>query len=136
MARPRKHKRICAVPEQGRFNSGKQSKGMVNLTVDEFETIRLIDYVGLTQQECARQMQVARSTITAVYENARYKISDSIVNNAALTIDGGDYELCENSDFCCGQCGKSRCKNCRHGSCENCIGIFRGAGKECSVLQN
>lgn len=136
MSRPRKHKRICAAPEQDKFNFAKASNGKINLTVDEYEAVRLIDYIGLTQQECARQMQVARSTITAVYENARYKISSAIVNNSALEIEGGDYELCSNSELCCGQCGKSRCKRCRHGSCENCIGIFRGAGKECFVIHN
>ncbi|MCM1115294.1 MAG: DUF134 domain-containing protein [Clostridium sp.] len=135
MARPRKHKRICAVPKQKNYNQSKHSNKSTTLTVDEYETIRLIDHQGLTQQECAKQMQVARSTITAVYDNARYKLSESLINNTALEIDGGDYELCSNSDYCCGQCGKSKCRYCRHGSCENCIGIFREPGRECYVIQ-
>lgn len=134
MARPRKHKRICAEPETASFNTGRKGKEYVSLTVDEFETIRLIDYMGLTQQECARQMQVARSTITAVYENARYKFSDSLINDKEIRISGGDYEKCRNSAVCCGKCGKSRCKKCRHGSCENCIGIFREPGRECYLM--
>lgn len=134
MARPKKHKRICAEPPERLFNSGKKSKELVSLTVDEYETIRLIDYKGLTQQECARQMQVARSTVTSIYESARFKFSDSIINDKAINVHGGDYEECSNSKTCCGHCGKSRCKRCRHGSCENCIGIFREPGRECFLM--
>lgn len=134
MARPKKSRRVCSVPEIKNFNK-ECKKDAVSITVDEYEAVRLIDYVGLTQQECAKQMQVARSTITAIYDNARYKISDSIVNSKPLKIDGGDYELCPNSKHCCGQCGKNRCSRCRHGTCERCIGIFREPGKECFVIQ-
>ncbi len=136
MARPRKHKRICKAPEISSFNSGKQAKEIVELTVDELETVRLIDYKGLTQQECAKQMQVARTTITSVYESARYKISDSILKNKELKVQGGEYELCKNSGYCCGQCGKSKCRHCKHGSCANCIGIYHEPGRECFVVQH
>ena len=130
MARPRKHKRVCREPSVKSFNSA-ESEEKNAITVDEMEVIRLIDFEGLTQQECAKQMQVARSTITAVYESARYKISDTILNNKSLLIEGGDYEICENSKYCCGQCGKSKCRYCRHGSCDNCIGIYHESGREC-----
>ncbi len=134
MARPKKSRRVCAVPDIKKFN-GNCEKDEISITVDEYEAVRLIDYVGLTQQECAKQMQVARSTITAIYDNARYKISDSIVNSKPLKIEGGDYELCPNSKHCCGQCGKNRCLRCKHGTCERCIGIFHEPGKECFVIQ-
>ncbi len=135
MARPKKSRRVCSAPGIIKFNDDSD-KETVNITVDEYEALRLIDYVGLTQQECAKQMQVARSTITAIYDNARYKISDSIVNCKPLKIDGGDYELCTNSKHCCGQCGKNRCLRCRHGDCDRCIGIFHEPGKECYLIQH
>lgn len=134
MARPRKSRRVCAEPAVRDLNTGTDND-VINITIDEYEAVRLIDYLGLTQKECAKQMQVARSTITAIYDNARYKISDSIVNSKPIKVDGGDYELCPNSKYCCGQCGKNRCSRCKHGSCDRCIGIFREPGKECFIIQ-
>lgn len=136
MARPRKHKRICKIPESKTFNSGAKRRDKLLMSVDEYETIRLIDYEKLTQQECAKQMQVARTTVTSVYESARYKFSDSIINNKQIIVEGGDFTVCSNSMHCCGQCGKSKCRKCRHGSCENCIGIYHEPGRECYVLQS
>lgn len=135
MARPRKHKRICEQPVSRRFNAGKGKNGKISLSTDEYEVLRLIDCEKLTQQECARQMQVARSTVTSVYESARYKLSSAIVNDCRLDVGtDGDYELCKNRGTCCGHCGKSRCGHCHHGSCSNCIGIFRPPGTECYLF--
>lgn len=136
MARPKKHRRVCRLPEKNIVGARvKKSESPVMMTVDEYEIIRLIDYEGFTQQECAKQMQVARSTVTAVYDKARYIIADSLINDKAIKIDGGDFELCEHSKSCCGQCGKNKCGRCKHGSCEHCIGIFHPPGRECYVAQ-
>ena len=115
MARPKKARTICFKPDITEFIKIKNGRGIVELSLDEYETLRLIDYLGLTQQECALQMEVARSTIASIYENARYKISDSLVNGKSLVIHGGDIELCKGSSTCCGKCGKTACKDCGHG---------------------
>ena len=101
MARPKKARKVCFEPNIAELIKPKNGRGCVELTVDEYETLRLIDYMGLTQYECALQMEVARSTIAAIYENARYKISDSLVNGKSIKISGGDYVLCQNSTHCC-----------------------------------
>ena len=68
------------------------------LTTDEYEAIRLIDYEKLTHAMAASQMDISRTTVTELYETARFKIADSIVNGKPLYISGGDYRLC-NGDF-------------------------------------
>jgi len=65
----------------------------VMMTIDEYETIRLIDYLKLTQEECAARMQVSRPTVTHIYEAARFKLADALVNEKQLLIGGGDYDI-------------------------------------------
>lgn len=131
MSRPKKARTICAKPEITEFIKIRNSRGIINITVDEYETLRLIDYMGLTQNECAMQMHVARSTIAAIYENARYKISDSIVNGKSIKISGGDYIICQNYEHCCKKCFKNTCGKCNHGSCEYCTGVCRDSDEKC-----
>lgn len=67
---------------------------VINMTVEEYETIRLIDLEGKTQQECSDRMEVARTTVQGIYDVARKKLADALVNGKHLHIGGGDYELC------------------------------------------
>ena len=79
--------------------------------VDEYETIRLIDLEGFTQAECAEQMNVARTTVTAIYSRARRKLAKSLVMNKMLVIKGGEYKLCDDSEEGCGHgCQNQRFK--------------------------
>ena len=77
------------------------------MSVDEFESIRLIDLEGLTQEECAARMQVARATVQAIYAAARRKIATCLVFERELRIEGGDYVLCQRGAGC-GDCGGCR----------------------------
>ena len=72
------------------------------MTVDEYETIRLIDLEGFTQEECAKQMNIARSTVQGIYIEARKKLAESLVNGKVLLIEGGEYRLCEDDGPVCG----------------------------------
>ncbi len=73
------------------------------MSVDEYETIRLIDWEGFTQEECAEQMDVARTTVQGIYFDARKKLSDALVNGKNLLIQGGRYRLCEDREKGCGR---------------------------------
>ena len=78
------------------------------MSIDEYETIRLIDLEQLTQEECSVRMNVARTTVQAIYSNARKKLADSLINNRCLKIQGGDYQVCE---FAGEQCNKRCCSH-------------------------
>lgn len=105
MARPVRCRRICFEPKYDSFAPcGAKNMEQILLTVDEFEAVRLIDHEKRTHEQCARQMGVSRTTVTEMYEKARAKIADCIVNGRMLCISGGNYALCDGSAWRC--CGK------------------------------
>lgn len=114
MARPVKRRRICCLPEVTKFIPGDgKAEGTVTMTMDEFEAVRLIDRLGLSQEDCAAQMNVARTTVQNIYDSARKKLAQVLVDGKRLCISGGAYELCPHSAGCCK-------KECRRSGCENC----------------
>lgn len=106
MPRPTRCRRICEEPYFSSFSPlGEKSEKKIEMTVDEFETIRLVDYEKKTHDECSLLMDVSRTTVTEIYERARYKLADAIVNGKSLCIKGGNYRLCEGSSEGCSLCG-------------------------------
>ena len=64
MPRPRKCRRVCQYPAAMAFLPEEPGSGEdVRLTMDEYETIRLIDREGLSQEQCGERMGVARTTV-------------------------------------------------------------------------
>lgn len=102
MSRPTKCRRVCRFPETLEFFTMGETLGEpVILTVDEYETIRLIDKEGLSQEDCGTQLGVGRTTAQKIYETARRKLADALVLGRSLRIEGGDFYLCDgNSEFC------------------------------------
>ena len=111
MARPRKCRRICGLPKTTDFGPREPAPGLspVVMAVDEYESIRLIDLEGLTQEEAAVRMNVARATIQNIYSTARTKLADCLVNGRRLRIEGGDVEICGGT----GRCPHGGCR-CPH----------------------
>ena len=109
MPRPCKKRRVCFEPACRMFlpENACSKAPTLTMTVDEFEAIRLIDHEGMSQEECAKSMNVARTTVQAIYAVARAKLASMIVNGMALRIDGGDYVLCDEGSCICLQCGRS-----------------------------
>lgn len=114
MPRPRKWRKVCSLPERNRFGPlgiADDPESVVNMTVDEYETVRLIDLEGFTQEQCAAQMNIARTTVQGIYDSARKKLADSLVNGKVLWIEGGEYKLCDGMGPGCGGggCRRHRC---------------------------
>lgn len=102
MPRPKKDRRIREYPEFLEFVSEKGSQAeSVTLSLDEYETIALVDYRGLTHKECAECMDVSRTTVTEIYDSARKKLGDVIVNGKRLVIAGGPYRISRSDEQGC-----------------------------------
>lgn len=110
MPRPKKYRKVCHFPETIAFApiEPTENKPEIILTIDEYETIRLIDKEGFSQEQCSDYMKIARTTVQQIYTNARKKLADMLVNGMPLRIEGGDYQLCNGSDTLCnkGECYK------------------------------
>ena len=85
---------IGSYPDYFEFSPEELAAGApVVMTLDEFETIRLLDREGLTQEQCAERMGVSRPTVTAIYDSARKKVAEALVDGKRLQLRGGSYQL-------------------------------------------
>ena len=68
MPRPVKCRKVCHFPQILEFlpAGDTEKKAPIVLTVDEYETIRLLDKNGYSQEQCAVSMQIARTTVQRI----------------------------------------------------------------------
>ncbi len=101
MPRPIKCRKVCHFPDILEFRPsnkngrrGEEDEEVILLTVDEYETIRLVQKKG-TGLRSAGFMQIARTTVQRIYEIARNKVADAIIDGHPLRIEGGDFRICD-----------------------------------------
>jgi len=103
MPRPKKRRTVCDLPRFSRFaplDIPRGAEGAIIMTVDEYEVLRLIDGERFTQQETSEKMQVSRTTVQAIHDQASRKMAECLVNGRELIIEGGDYQTCTGSRRC------------------------------------
>ncbi len=108
MARPKRRRQISSLPDYVLFKpAGVPGRTLpaVELTVDEYEALRLADYEGLYQEPAAQRMGVSRQTFGRIVESARKKVAKVLVEGLALRIAGGKVQLPETRAFECSTCG-------------------------------
>ncbi len=92
MARPRQNSKIQIPPRIKGFTPmgyySKESKP-INLNIEEFEAIRLLDYEDMSQVEAAVIMEISRPTLTRIYDRARKKIAKALTESQQILISGG-----------------------------------------------
>ena len=94
MPRPVRCRRIERLPVYRSFSPDDiEADESVRMTVDEFEALRLLDDEGLNQEACASRMNIARTTVTAIYDSARKKVAEALVHGKRLLIAGGCCEV-------------------------------------------
>lgn len=113
MPRPSKEKRVCRLPLCDRFQAAycRCPNHRIQMSVEEYETIRLIDYMGLTQEECAAAMDVGRATVQTLYTDARKKLARFLVEASSLEIQGGNFVIGQNGS----RCGREKRQDAKKG---------------------
>lgn len=84
---------------------GRKSNEVI-LNIEEYETIRLLDYQNMNQEEAATLMDVSRPTLTRIYEEARNKVATAFVEGRDLLFKGGDFYF-EKDWYKCNSCQAS-----------------------------
>ena len=91
--RPKKKKIIHQQPSIDHFSPrgrpGRPDEAIV--AMEEYEALRLHDYLGMQQQEAARMMGISQQSFSRVVREARRKVSGAIVEAKIIRIEGGDY---------------------------------------------
>ncbi len=64
-----------------------------NITVGQYEAIRLVDHLGMHRETAAKEMGIARQTLDMDLKTARKKLAEIIVHGGTLTIGGGNYGI-------------------------------------------
>ncbi len=58
----------------------------VDLSIDEFESLRLSDVEDIEQTSAAQKMEISQPTFNRILKQAHKKIADAIVNGKAIKI--------------------------------------------------
>jgi len=90
MPRPRKKRRVMGRPNSSYFKPAgirmfelEESE----LSLPEFEAIRLIDFERISQSSAGEKMHISQSTLSRVLSSGRRKIADAIINGKAIRIE-------------------------------------------------
>ncbi len=90
MPRWRKRRKFGCHPPASRFcpagPPGAPAREPVFLTLEEVEAIRLVDYLGLTQEEAGERMGVSRGTVWRALHSGRRKMARALVEGREIVI--------------------------------------------------
>lgn len=118
MPRPRNFRKVWRMPGCNYFKPVGVPMNVlehVELSIDEFEAVRLTCLEGMYQADAAEKMNVSRQTLGRILETAHRKIADALVNGKALKIEGGNVEFMKESGFGKGRGGGFGCRGRRRG---------------------
>ena len=141
MRGPYRKRRIETPPRFGHFKPAGVPRRLlerVELSLDEYEAIRLADYEGLEHLQASERMDISRPTFTRLIEKARGKVAHAIVDGKEIVIDGGHVDFV-NTLHHCKECDEvtrqpfgsesESCPDCGSDNVENLAMRFRGRGR-------
>ena len=93
--RPKKYRIIKQDPKISQF-SPRGKAGRPNeayLSMDEYEALRLGDFLGLSQKEAAKSMRISQQTFSRIFKKAHKSVADALVTGKIIKIQGGYYVI-------------------------------------------
>jgi len=93
MVRPRLYRRIRFNPNVTYFKPRgvpMRSLGVVELTTEEVEALRLKNMRNLSQIECAKKMKTSQSTFQRILSSAYQKTTEALIEGKAIKIIKGN----------------------------------------------
>lgn len=96
MPRPKRNRIIISPPACGGFKpvgTSVTERNGINMTLEEYESIRLCDYEMMNHHEASELMQVSRATFARIYESARRKVALAFTEALPLNFSGGDFTI-------------------------------------------
>ncbi|MBS3742150.1 MAG: DUF134 domain-containing protein [Candidatus Cloacimonetes bacterium] len=82
----------------------------INISVGEYEALRLADYEGLSHLEAAKKMEISRPTFTRLIDRARNKIATALIEGKEIFFHGGNFKFLRDLIKCmdCGEISRSK----------------------------
>jgi uncharacterized protein len=122
MPRPEKCRRVSLPPTMKGFKPygiAPCKMEALQMLYEEYESLRLVNYEMLSQEEAAARMNVSRPTLTRIYNKALHVITRAFVEGKAIEIEGGNYEM-DSDWYRCRKCHKLIEGLHNHTRCEKC----------------
>ena len=111
MPRPRLKRRVHFQPDITYFKPAGVAMAQLNevvLTVDEFEALRLKDFLNLDQSKAAKKMKISQPTFHRLISSARKRVAEALVKGNAIKIEGGVYKMVQSRGRGLGAVGAGR----------------------------
>jgi len=108
MPRPKKKRKVNHPPKMlgfKPFGIRLCDTERVIMQYEEYETVKLVIYDNLSQDEAAEKMEVSRPTLTRIYNSALKKIGQAFVEGKPIVIKGGDFKF-DKDWYKCNRCFK------------------------------
>ncbi len=93
--RPKKIKIVSEDPKISQFSPrGKPGRpDEVDLSLEEFEALRLADFDQKDQKQAGKSMAISQQTFSRILKKARKKLAEGLVFGKMIRIQGGSYKL-------------------------------------------
>ncbi len=107
MSRPRRIRKIRDEPKIRCFKPDSEdfdTLHTIEITIDEFESIRLRDYHDIQQKKSADMMGISQPTFHRTLSSARKKIAKALIEGNIIIITGDDF-ITEKIKYNCNICG-------------------------------